>query len=177
MTNPNKEPDRQNLRQLGEWLVLLSEEHSIDRPEQASSPFMIPSDRGEGRFPASIDQLFALIAAKEYKDRGDRLLFLDEDLFCEAPWDVLLKLYTSQVNGKPLTIASACSASRIPSTTAMRWIRILKQRGLVSFDPEASNLDVSLLALTDPGMETMNRYFAHRVSSALTAVSELNIVA
>jgi hypothetical protein len=177
VTNPDKEPDRQNLRQVGERLVLLLEQHSIDRGGLTSPPFMIPSEKGEGGDTASIEQFFGAMAAKEHKDRGDRFLFLDEDLFCEAPWDILLKLYASQVNGKPLSITSACSASRIPSTTAMRWIQILRQRGLVSYEAEALDPDKSSLALTDSGMEAMNRYFAHRVSLALTSVSQLNVIA
>lgn len=66
------------------------------------------------------------LRARRLRDR-----FIAEDLFGEPAWDMLLDLYASYLEGKVITTSSACMASGVPSTSALRWLNRLIQLGLV----------------------------------------------
>ena len=51
--------------------------------------------------------------------------------FAEASWDMLLDLYEQRRRGRPVTISSACLASAVPPTTALRHLDVLADAGLV----------------------------------------------
>lgn len=66
-----------------------------------------------------------------YNFRRKRERFFDTDLFGEPGWDMLLDLYEHAERGKAVSVSSACIAASVPPTTALRWIAVLVQRGLV----------------------------------------------
>ena len=63
--------------------------------------------------------------------------FIDADLFADPARDILLDLFVAAEEGMRISISSCCIAAAVPPTTALRWIRMLKNRGLVleSVDP------------------------------------------
>ena len=66
-----------------------------------------------------------------YSSRRKRASFLDQGLFGEPAWDILLDLLISLLEGKRTTVSSCCIASACPTTTGLRWIGQLEKRGLV----------------------------------------------
>ena len=60
-----------------------------------------------------------------------RAELLPDCLFAEPAWDMLLDLYIAGLECRNISISSACIASAVPQTTALRWIRHLEVHGLV----------------------------------------------
>jgi hypothetical protein len=52
-------------------------------------------------------------------------------LFCDPSWDILLELFVSTLEGRKVTVSTACMAACAPTTTALRHIAYLVQEGLV----------------------------------------------
>ncbi|HMI18879.1 MAG TPA: MarR family transcriptional regulator [Sphingomonas sp.] len=63
--------------------------------------------------------------------------FIDADLFADPARDILLDLFVAGEEGTRISISSCCIAAAVPPTTALRWIKMLKKRGLVheAIDP------------------------------------------
>jgi DNA-binding MarR family transcriptional regulator len=59
-------------------------------------------------------------------------IFGAPDLFQDPAWDILLDLYAADLEGRPVSVSSACIASMVPASTALRWIKVLENRGLVT---------------------------------------------
>ncbi|WP_375196073.1 MarR family transcriptional regulator [Sphingobium sp.] len=53
------------------------------------------------------------------------------DLFGEPIWDMYLDLFANAVEDRPVSISSLCIASGAPTTTALRQIGMLVDRGLL----------------------------------------------
>lgn len=68
-----------------------------------------------------------------YKGRRARatLFGRSADLFGEPAWDILLDLFIARETDRQISISSACIAAGVPGTTALRWLSVLEQRGLV----------------------------------------------
>ena len=65
------------------------------------------------------------------RERRARSACIPADLLGEPVWDLLLDLYAAAQEGRPVSVTSACIASGIPSTTALRYIRALEQREII----------------------------------------------
>jgi DNA-binding MarR family transcriptional regulator len=72
-------------------------------------------------------------------------------LFSDPAWDMLLNLYAAEAEGQNLSMSQLCAVSRVPQTTAQRWIDCLAEakvvvrgsdtrdarRTMISLSPEA----------------------------------------
>jgi DNA-binding MarR family transcriptional regulator len=77
------------------------------------------------------------------------------DLFSDPAWDILLDLFAAYETGQRVSISSACIASNVPPTTALRWLAILENRGLIvraSDDTDKRRAFVRLSDLTHKRM-------------------------
>ena len=104
----------------------------------------------------------AEMASREYAARRERQnVFADADeLFAEPAWDILLDLVIQKVRCRRVTVSSVCIASDVPPTTALRWIKLLVERGLLSRSQGEADKRVAYLELTDEGWLKMARYFS-----------------
>lgn len=91
--------------------------------------------------------------------RAERQKFLPENLFAEPAWDMLLDLYLGDILGKRISVSSLCTASNVPASTALRWIRSLGHAGLV--DREGDHFDGRryYVSLSEAGLARMDAYF------------------
>lgn len=62
-----------------------------------------------------------------------------EGIFADPAWDMLLDLFACKLEGKKVGVTSACSAARVPSTTALRCLDRLEECGLVERRPDPSD--------------------------------------
>jgi DNA-binding transcriptional ArsR family regulator len=85
-----------------------------------------PDYRADPAGPADAAFLRATIRARRL--RGD---YLPADLFADPAWDMLLDLMAARLEGKRVAISSLCIAAAVPMTTALRWIGVLAEGGLV----------------------------------------------
>jgi DNA-binding MarR family transcriptional regulator len=95
------------------------------------------------------------IAARLYASRRKRTNHLPEDLFGEPAWDILLDLVIQQSLSNTVSVSSACMASAVPSSTALRWIQQLQEEGLIERLPSDVDRRVQYLKLTQYGLKAM----------------------
>lgn len=56
---------------------------------------------------------------------------LNPELFANPALNILLDLYVNRSEGRGVSTSAACTASGVPTTTALRWINALAKRGMV----------------------------------------------
>lgn len=69
------------------------------------------------------DRLFAM---RRYRDQ-----LLGAELFSDPVWDILLDLYRAEAHARTVKVSSVGLMSVAP-TTALRWLKIMQKRGLIS---------------------------------------------
>ncbi len=100
--------------------------------------------------PVSSASVRTLIRARQARER-----FLPADLFGEPAWDMLLDLFVARLEVRDVSVSSLCIAARVPTTTALRWIRTLCEAGLFERRDDltdARRAFVSLGATAEAGM-------------------------
>lgn len=131
MTDHADSDARNRLRDVGEWLIQLSEEQR-DLPAAVGFRPAIPLPPSRhAKNGENDDLLLSWFAREEYEERRRRGSYFDENLFGEPTWDILLDLFSNQVIGRRISVSSACIASCVPQSTALRWLQVLIDRGLI----------------------------------------------
>lgn len=136
-----------------ELLAMAHELESSDadgRPDEAgSSP--LPRDN-----PHWVE-----LARSAYRDRRRRAnIFADGTLFGEPAWDILLDLFIAAKERKRLPVTSACIGAAVPATTALRWLTVLEEKGLIVRENDASDARRVFVRLSSDGYEKMLNYFS-----------------
>src|SRR5207253_3617288 len=67
-----------------------------------------------------------IIRARRLRDQ-----YLKGDLFADPAWDMLLDLLAAKLEDRRVAVSSLCIATAVPPTTALRWIKILCEQGLI----------------------------------------------
>jgi len=108
---------------------------------------------GEDAFPAPTPEVVRLVL-------GIRLLWFDHfgvDLG-EPARNMLLALYAAQLEGRWLGPTRLAKAAAVPLATALRWIEMLRERGLVDATPEPRHR--WRLTLTADAINAIDAYLA-----------------
>lgn len=104
-------------------------------------------------------------ARRTYRNRRSRAaIFEDESLFGEPAWDLLLDLFIAAKERKRVPVTSACIGASVPTTTALRWLAVLEERGLVLREADPSDARRIFVRLSADAYARMVAYFA-RASS------------
>ncbi len=103
------------------------------------------------------DTLSAL-STTYYRVRRTRDHYFPRQLFGEPAWDILLDLYINHGQGRKVSVSSLCVASMVPATTALRYIAMLEDQGLLRKIASEHDRRVSLVELTDEGCVAMEAY-------------------
>lgn len=87
---------------------------------------------------ASCHQVTAPIIRAMIRERQIRNTFFGAQLFGEPAWDIMLDLFAARLEGKQISVSSACMAAGVSQSTAMRWVTRLTNCGLLlrKADPE-----------------------------------------
>lgn len=114
-----------------------------------------------GQHNARDSPVWAEIARTTYRDRrrrGD--IFADPALFGEPAWDILLDLFIAAKDRKRLPVTSACIGAAVPATTALRWLTVLEEKGLIIRENDTNDARRVFVRLSAEGYEKMVAYFA-----------------
>lgn len=84
-----------------------------------------------------------------YDLRRKRNSWLPSELFGEPAWDILLELFIMRLQKQPVRVKSACIASGVPATTALRWINTLEKMGMIVSTADAADHRVRWLHMQD----------------------------
>lgn len=93
------------------------------------------------------------------RERQLRRTYLAGDLLADPAWDMLLDLTAARAEHVRVSITSLCIASGVPTTTALRWIGVMVERGLFARTADERDRRRCFIALTDKGADIMARYF------------------
>lgn len=107
-------------------------------------------------------ETLARTAKRLLDDRMLRQQFLDPDCFGEPVWDILLDLFYNESVGRRVSISSACIASRIPHTSALRYLELMQKIGLVYRTPSKKDRRRSWLWLTEKASQAIAQYLMLR---------------
>lgn len=102
----------------------------------------------------------AIHAKRMYQSRRarDQVFGKHAGLFGEPAWDILLDLSDYRDRGQVISVGSACLASGVPHTTALRTINCLVDQGLINKLPDRLDRRRSNLELTQDGLELLERW-------------------
>ncbi|MDE2403881.1 MAG: MarR family transcriptional regulator [Sphingomonadales bacterium] len=122
----------------------------------ASAPPLDRIERG-GAVPALPPARLVRAAIRQRQARGR---FLPAELFADPAWDMLLDLTAAQGEGTRVSVTSLCIASGVPVTTALRWIALMTEMGLLRREVDLDDRRRAFILLSDKAIEGMARYFA-----------------
>jgi FixJ family two-component response regulator len=89
------------------------------------------------------------------RSRRVRDSFFAGELFADPAWDILLDLTASHLEGRLPSVSSLCLAAGVPPTTALRWIKIMTESGLLERIPDADDGRRILVGLTRQAYDQM----------------------
>ena len=95
---------------------------------------------------------YTIYNARRLRDR-----IVEEKLFGEPAWDMLLALYCLPSRGEMLTITGLSYAANVPQATGLRWQKTLTAYGLIERGPLGVDRRKMLVRLTEAGRELMRR--------------------
>ena len=104
--------------------------------------------------PASSEIVHLVIRA-----RAVRFQLFDDGLFADPAWDMLLHLYAQELDHQRVAVSNLGEASLVPQTTALRHMKILELRGLITRRPDELDGRRVWVELSSSGSAAMLRYF------------------
>ena len=142
-----------------------------EKPYQHSAPLTSTGYADVGLNPIatsirrrSSDGVEGLPSAKRIRmiiaNRKLRSRHFDADLFADPAWDILLDLAAAAQEGRSVSVTSACIASGVPSTTALRWISVMTVRGLLLRCADKTDRRRAFIELCDTALVTLVHYFS-----------------
>lgn len=124
----------------------------IDQEQCAISARLQADADQEVHYPAAAN------AISLYRFRRKRdLKFEGLALFEDPAWDILLSIYIDEAADRPISVSSACIASNVAQTTALRWIARLQETGAIVREDDPFDGRRSNLRLTPAARERMNQ--------------------
>ncbi len=96
----------------------------------------------------------------EIDNRAKRLDYLRPDLLAEPAWDILLHVYSFELVQSRVTASELANRINVPSTTAVRWMKVLEAEGLLDRTISAAEPTQVTISLTLEGIEAMDGYFS-----------------
>lgn len=105
--------------------------------------------------PPSAQRVRHLLAMRRLRDR-----FFSPDLFADPAWDILLDLSASRLEKKQVSVSSLCIAAAVPPTTALRWIRMMTDQGLLERRADPADARRMFVDLSDASFASVAGWFA-----------------
>ena len=98
--------------------------------------------------------------------RRNRDQFFNPDLFADPAWDIFLELYAAALGQQRTSVTKLCEAAAVPATTALRWIRLLEEQGLLTRSSDPMDARRSFMQLSARALKGMDAYFRTVPSAA-----------
>lgn len=130
-----------------------------------------PDDGGD-IYPLEVEDGLLRLAHEIYSERRRRDRFFPPDLFGEPSWDILLDLFIAARQDRRVPTTSACIGSHVPPTTALRWLRILEQRGLIERENDRRDGRRTFVRLSSRGAAMMEDFLATKRAMIVASTSQ-----
>ena len=147
--------------QINDLMQKLSDLLVVAEAPKVDSTFILNQDSPNGANISQNGEIIEsklILAKKTYKVRRLRdIHFSNSRLFSDPAWDILLDLYISKGEARPISIKSACIAACVPGTTALRWISLLEREGLVTKTGDRKDKRRHFLEITASGIAKIEK--------------------
>ena len=81
-------------------------------------------------------------------------IIFDHEGFSRSPaWDMMLDLFEAHAKKRSISVSSAGIGAACPGTTALRWIQVLEEMGLIVRQPDPLDKRRTIVSLTQDGLE------------------------
>jgi DNA-binding MarR family transcriptional regulator len=123
---------------------------------------MAPAERRVNDAIIDAVQVRSMIRARRLRE-----LYFAGDLFADPAWDMLLDLMAARLERRQVAVSSLCIAAAVPPTTALRWIKLLTDQGLLVRIADPSDGRRVFIELADQAADGMMNYLAaaHRLAT------------
>jgi hypothetical protein len=125
LSDVNKAQATVRLQQLSEEVGRIANVLAALSEDEVAAAAVASVSRGE----AEGEPLDAAFVRSIWKARRLRDQFFDPELFADPAWDMLLDLMVARLAKQRVAVSSLCIAAAVPSTTALRWIKTMCDRG------------------------------------------------
>jgi DNA-binding MarR family transcriptional regulator len=99
------------------------------------------------------------LARQIYRIRRLRNRLLDDRLFQDPSWDMLLELFQAHHKSRTVTVTTVCAAADAPATTALRALNRLEEFGYAVRVRDPKDKRRLLVRLTAKGLAQMTQLF------------------
>ncbi len=120
------------------------------------------ADRNRASFLPEPELLRAII-----KTRDDRSRFFAPSLFADPAWDMILDLLLAKTMRKRVSVTSLCIASRVPTTTALRWINRMVEDEILIREEDRQDRRRTFLSLSENTAKCAVEFFNQRRSRSM----------
>jgi len=100
------------------------------------------------------------LARRIYDTRRERTRYFTHSLLGEPVWDMLLALYCLPSRDQRLSVSALCNAADVPPTTALRWLQMLQDRGLIERQQDKNDRRRYLMTMAPKGDIIMSAYLS-----------------
>ncbi|NLS26809.1 hypothetical protein S2M10_17960 [Sphingomonas sp. S2M10] len=121
---------------------------------------LLPNERdprGEGAL--------AVVVRRYAKLRRKRIHYLHADVFADPAWDIMLDLFAASLEGKTVSVSSACIAADVPSTTALRWLSVLERERMIERVSDPNDRRRTFVRLMPLALEGVQAWFEAMLDS------------
>lgn len=116
----------------------------------------------EGQVAAATPETLRGQLRREIKARRLRERMLPGGLFADPAWDTLLDLTLARLESRQTPVSSLCIAAAVPTTTALRWIKTLLDRGLIERRPDPDDRRRHYIHVSDEAFAMMMQLMGRR---------------
>jgi DNA-binding MarR family transcriptional regulator len=97
---------------------------------------------------------------KIISNRRKRREYFGNALVSDPAWDMILDLAVARSRFRRVSVSSLCIASGVAPTTALRWIKVLTDEGLILREADSQDKRRTFVSLTEKGIRKVAGYFA-----------------
>ena len=124
-----------------------------------SETFVVKSPHrynAESEYPqVPVQLLRSIVRARRLRDN-----YFPSDLFADPAWDMMIELLLAEIIQHRVPVSSLCASAAVPATTALRWIKIMTDRGLVKRREDPTDRRRVFIELETATSSGLRRYFS-----------------
>lgn len=99
-------------------------------------------------------------AQSTFANRRRRTRLFGSRIFGEPGWDILLTLYITEQISRRMTLNRLIAFSRVPMTTALRWLDRLEKDALILREEHPTDARSYFVSLSEQGRRALDEYFS-----------------
>lgn len=139
--------------------------HAIAAFDEGAEDWHDGPDEAPKELPATLTEQMRLLR-HVYALRRLRSRLLPPELFADPCWDMLIDLYIANLDGRQISVSSACLASCTTPTTGLRHLRTMESLDLVERHRDPSDGRRMFVSLTPVAQAAMQRWIHSALGTA-----------